>query len=81
MPLDDVCVFELNLPPTAKVIWRRGYTLKTHLTDWRSWELNMGPLVYKASNLSTTPQLLLIISRCFKCNIIQLLTNEALDMM
>ena len=28
--------FEFNIPPTAKVIWRRGQGFKSHLTDWRS---------------------------------------------
>ena len=45
-----------NKPPTAKVIRRRGHGLKAHPTDWWSWELNLGPLVYKARGLSTTPQ-------------------------
>ena len=27
-------VFVLNVPPTAKVIWRRGHGLKSHPTDW-----------------------------------------------
>ena len=35
---DDVCVcvrvFVFNVPPTAKVIWRRGHGFKSHLTDW-----------------------------------------------
>ena len=48
-----------NVPPTAKVIWRRGHGLKSHPTDWRSRESNLRPLVYKASSLSTTPQRLL----------------------
>ena len=25
-----------NLPPTSKVIWRRGHSLESHPTDWRS---------------------------------------------
>ena len=29
-----VVVFVFNVPPTAKVIWRRGYGLKSHPTDW-----------------------------------------------
>ena len=29
-----VVVFVLNVPPTAKVIWRRGHSLKSHRTDW-----------------------------------------------
>ena len=29
-----VVVFVLNVPPTAKVIWRRGSGLKSHPTDW-----------------------------------------------
>ena len=52
-----VCVF--NVPPTAKIIWRRGHGLKSHLTDWWSWEWSL--LVYKASGLSTTPQGLLLL--------------------
>ena len=45
-----------NVPPTAKVIWKRGNGLKSHPTDWRSRESILPPLVYKASGLSTTPQ-------------------------
>ena len=29
-----VVVFVFYVPPTAKVIWRRGHVLKSHLTDW-----------------------------------------------
>ena len=29
-----VVVFVFNVPPTAKVIWRRGHGLKSHPTDW-----------------------------------------------
>ena len=29
-----VVVFVFNVPPTAKVIRRRGHGLKSHLTDW-----------------------------------------------
>ena len=29
-----VVVFVFNVPPTAKVIWRRGHDLKSHPTDW-----------------------------------------------
>ena len=39
--LFGVFVFELNISPTAMVIWRRGNGLKSHPTDWRSWILNM----------------------------------------
>ena len=28
------CVFVFNVLPTAKVIWRRGHSLKSHPTDW-----------------------------------------------
>ena len=28
-----VVVFVFNVPPTAKVIWRRGHGLKSHPTD------------------------------------------------
>ena len=55
-----VVVLVFNVPPTAKVILRQGHGLKSHPTDWRSRESNLRPLVYKASDLSTTPQLLLI---------------------
>ena len=30
----DVVVFMFNVPPTAKVIWRRGHCIKSHPTDW-----------------------------------------------
>ena len=60
---DDVCVcvrvFVFNVPPTAKVIWRRGHGFKSHLTDWWSPESNLRPLVYKASGLPTSPRRLL----------------------
>ena len=52
-------MFVFNVPPTAKVIWRWGHGLKSQPTDWRSWESNLRPLVYKASGLSTIPQRLL----------------------
>ena len=29
-----VVLFVFNVPPTAKVIWRRGHGLKSHPTDW-----------------------------------------------
>ena len=29
-----VVAFVFNIPPTAKVIWRRGNGLKSHPTDW-----------------------------------------------
>ena len=56
-----------NVPPTAKVIWRRGHGLKSHPKDWRSWESNLRPLVYKASDLSTTPQRLLVCAYNSSC--------------
>ena len=56
-------MFVLNVKPTAKVIWRWAHSLKSHRTDWRSWESNLQPLVYKASGLSTTPQWLLLFGR------------------
>ena len=31
-----VVVFVFNIPPTAKVIWRRGHGLKSHPTDLSS---------------------------------------------
>ena len=31
---DSFVVFVFNVPPTAKVTWRRGHSLKSHLTDW-----------------------------------------------
>ena len=31
---DFAVAFVFNDPPTAKVIWRRGHGLKSHLTDW-----------------------------------------------
>ena len=40
-----------NVPPTAKVIWRWGHGLKSHPTDWWSWE----------SSLSTPQRLLVYI--------------------
>ena len=54
-----VVVFVFNVPPTAKVIRRRGHGLKSHPTDWWSRQSNLRPLVYKASGLSTTPWRLL----------------------
>ena len=54
-----IVAFVFNVPPTAKVIWKRGHSFKSHPTDWWSRESNLRPLVYKASGLSTTPQRLL----------------------
>ena len=34
LAISVVVVFVFNVPPTAKVIWRRGHGLKSHLTDW-----------------------------------------------
>ena len=53
-----VCVFLFNIPPTAKVIWRWGHSLKSHPTDWRSWGSNMGSLgtrqmVYRLHGVTT----------------------------
>ena len=72
--------FVFNVPPTAKVIWRQGLSLKSHLTNWRSWGSNLLPLVYKTSGLSTTPQrhlffkeitsLILSIILSWKCSLI-----------
>ena len=55
-----VVVLGLYVPPTAKVIRRRGLGLKSHPQDWRSPESNSRPLVYKASSLTTTPRGLLV---------------------
>ena len=55
-----VVVFVFNVPQIAKVIWRQGHVLKSHLTDWFSQKSNLQPLVYKASGLSTTTQRLLL---------------------
>ena len=49
----------LNVPPIDKVILGRGHSLKSLPTDWRSWGSIHQFLVYKASCLSTTPQLFL----------------------
>ena len=32
------CALVLNVPPIAKVIWRRGLSFKSHMTDLRSRE-------------------------------------------
>ena len=58
-----VFVFVFNVKPTAKVIWRWAHSLKSHPTDWWSWESNLQPLVYMASGLSTTPQWLLLFGK------------------
>ena len=42
-----VCVIVIKVLSTAKVIWRWGYVLKSHLIDWRSRGLNLQTLVYK----------------------------------
>ena len=42
-----VVVLVFNVPPTAKVIWRRGHGLKSHPTDRRSRESNLRSLVNK----------------------------------
>ena len=53
------CCVGFYVPPTAKVIRRRGLGLKSHPKDWRSPGSNSRPLVYKASSLTTTPRRLL----------------------
>ena len=35
--INVLCVFVFNVPPTAKVIWRRGHSLKSHPTDCYPW--------------------------------------------
>ena len=42
-----------NIPQVAKVIWRLGYILGSHLTEERG--SNSGTSGYKASGLSSTP--------------------------
>ena len=42
-----VVVLVFNVPPTAKVIWRRDHGLKSHPTDRRSRESNLRSLVNK----------------------------------
>ena len=61
MPMMIVVVIVLwfYVPSTAKVIQRRDLGLKSHPKDWRSPGSNSGPLVYKASSLTTTPRRLL----------------------
>ena len=34
-----------NVPPTAKVIWRRNPDLQSHPTDWKRSESNLQPLL------------------------------------
>ena len=46
-------------PSTAKVIRTHDLGLKSHPEDWRRLRSNSGPLVYKASSLTTTPRRLL----------------------
>ena len=51
----SVVVLGFYVPPTAKVIRRRGLGLKYHPKDWRSPGSNLGPLVYtsvKGDNLN-----------------------------
>ena len=49
-------VFEVNVPPTTmtKVLWRWDIGLKSHLKGWWNGRSNAQPLVYKASDLSTS---------------------------
>ena len=56
-----LCLFVFNSLPTAKVIWRRGHSFKSYLTDQRNQGSNLPALVYKASSLSTTIRRLLTI--------------------
>ena len=55
-----VVVLGFYVPPTPKVIRRRDLGLKSHPKDWRSPGSNSRPLVYKAGNLTSRPQRLLI---------------------
>ena len=45
----SVCLFVLNIPPAAKVIWGRGQGLKSHTKNLRCRGSNLQPLIYKAS--------------------------------
>ena len=54
-----VVVLGFYVPPTAKVIRRRGLGLKSHPKDRRSPGSNSRPLVYKAGSLTARPQRLL----------------------
>ena len=56
-----VVVLGFYVPATAKVIRRRDLGLKYHPKDWRSPGSNSRPMVYKASNLTTTPRRLLFL--------------------
>ena len=60
--LSVVVVLGFYVPPTAKVIRRRGLGLKSHPKDWRSPGSNSGPLVYKAGSLTARPLRLLSVS-------------------
>ena len=59
-----VVVLGFYVPPTAKVIRRRDFGLKSHPKDWRSPESNSGPLVYKAGSLTARPRRLLSLPYC-----------------
>ena len=54
-----VVVLGFYVPPTAKVIRRRDFSLKSHPKDWRSPGSNSRPLVYKAGSLTARPRRLL----------------------
>ena len=47
------------VPPTANVIQRRDFGLKSHLKDWKSPGLNSRLLIFKASSVTITPRRLL----------------------
>ena len=55
-----VVVLGFYVPPTAKVIRRQDLGLKSHSKDWRSQGLNSRPLVYKASSLTTTANVIVM---------------------
>ena len=48
----------LNVPPTAKVIYRRYLVIQTGRSPKSN--LRLGPLVYKASDITIAPRRLLV---------------------
>ena len=67
-----VVVFGFYVPPTAKVILRRGLRLKSSAKCWRSLESSPRQLVYKANSFTTIPlRLLCHILYCLFCCLLQ----------
>ena len=66
-----------NVPPTAKVIGRRGHSLESHVADWRSLGSKLGllgtrPVVYPLISLTEISQNSLTYTEIIVCKNMQM---------